>query len=58
MTFSVFQRVHHLGGGPRVGCWGRFVQFGWEPDRSGRELDSFSGDRRLDEPPPAHVHPC
>ena len=31
-----------MGGGPRVGCWGRFVQFGWEPDRSGRELDSFS----------------
>ena len=24
-TFSVFHRVHHLGSGPRVGCWGRFV---------------------------------
>jgi len=40
VTFRLSRRVHHLVGGPYVGCRGRFVWFGCHCDRSGREPDS------------------
>jgi hypothetical protein len=55
VTFRVLREGPPPTVAPSVGCRGRFVWFGWDCDRSGRELDSSTLIVGLTSPPGARA---